>query len=354
MSKKKKVVLIILTAAATLALAAYFYVNGMLDKINYSDGTAVQSAEPSVATEEVSAGPESAAAGPETAEEINEAERNITEQLEEKSEEPVYDEDVLNILLIGCDSRSGEITGRSDSMILLSVNHKTDKIIITSIMRDIYTYIPGYGYNRINAAFAYGGASLLIDTVEDSFQIRITKFVSVDFFAFIDIVDELGGVTISVSEEELPVLNDYVRGINKLKGLSSDDGLLPSGGADLLLTGKQALGYCRIRYVGNADYERTERQRRVLMQLRDKIKDLGIVELNDLLTVLLPEISTNLDKGEICSLLLSAPELLQYKLEQDRIPIDGSYQGMTIRKMSVLNIDFQKNSEEMKERIYGQ
>ena len=355
MVKRKKIFLIVIAVVLALVLAVYGYVDGMLSKINYSDGTSTLSAGPTSTDDQtfeaLDTEPDVQDSLPE---EISEAERRITEYLQENSSEITYDENVLNVLLIGCDSRSNENTGRSDSMILVSINKKTEKIVLTSIMRDIYTSIPGYGNNRLNAAFAYGGASLLMDTIEESFQIEVSKFVGINFYSFIDVVETLGGVTISVSEEELPVLNSYVREINRLEGLPSDNGLLQQGGEDLLLTGKQALGYCRIRYVGNADYERTERQRKVLTQIFEKAKSLNMIELNDLLTILLPNVTTNLDKSELYALLLSAPALSQYELEEDRIPIDGSYRGLIIRKMSVLSIDFQINAEEMHQRIYGE
>lgn len=338
--------------AAVLGLATFFYTDAMLNKIHYSDGAVSQTSGPS--GEGTADSRTEASLRDSPADEIAAAEQAITDYLRENSAALTYDKNVLNILLIGCDSLSGTDLGRSDSMILVAVNKSTKKIILTSIMRDIYTAIPGYGNNRINAAFAYGGAGLLLETIQEDFKIKVDKFVIVNFFSFINIIDQLGGVTISVSDEELPVLNRYVEALNWLEELPYDDGLLPQAGDHLLLTGKQALGYCRVRYVGNADYERTERQRAVLSQIFDQAKELSIPELHELLSTLLPNVTTNLDKGELYSLILSSPALLSYDLEQDRIPVDGSYRGLNVRGMAVLQIDFQKNAEELQQRIYGQ
>lgn len=350
--KGKKIAAAAAAAAAVLGVTAFFYADSMLNKINYSDGTVLQSSGPS--GEEAASSQAEVTLQDSPTDEIAAAEQAITDYLQENSVALTYDKNVLNILLIGCDSLSGTDSGRSDSMILASINKSKKKIILTSIMRDIYTAIPGYGNNRMNAAFAYGGASLLLDTIREDFKIKVDKFVVINFFSFIHMIDQLGGVTISVSDEELPVLNRYVEALNWLEKLPSDDGILPQAGDHLLLTGKQALGYCRVRYVGNADYERTERQRAVLSQIFDQAKELSILELHELLSTLLPNVTTNLNKGELYSLILSSPALVSYEMEQDRIPIDGSYSGLNIRGMAVLQINFQKNMEELQQRIYGQ
>ena len=350
MGKGKKAAIIIAAIVILIAAVVYGYVDGMLSKVHYSDGTQTPAANLPAVEEETG----DTTAKDSAPEEILDAEQAIAAYLQENSTELTYDENVLNVLLIGCDSRSTEMSGRSDSMILLSMNKNTKKIIMTSIMRDIYIHIPGYGNHKLNAAFSFGGEQLLLDTMEESFQIPVEKFASVNFLSFIDVVDAVGGVTISVSDAELPLLNASVRGINSRKGLPADDGILEQSGEDLLLMGKQALGYSRIRYVGNADYERTERQRRVLEQLFEKAKSMSLMELNDLMTTVLPDVSTNLSKGELYSLLLSAPTLMQYELEQDRIPIDGSFQELVISGMDVLSIDFEKNAQEMEQRIYGE
>jgi LCP family protein required for cell wall assembly len=284
---------------------------------------------------------------------FNNLENKIKENLQKDSTSLVYDNDVLNILLIGVDSRKDSVSGRSDSMILLSVNKKTSKIILTSIMRDIYVGIPGYKNNRLNAAYSFGGADLLLKTIQKNFKIEVSKYVTINFTSFVGVIDKLGGVTIDVNQAELPVLNNYVRDNNEILGLPIEDGLLLKSGKGLTLTGKQALGYSRIRYVGNADFERTERQRRVLLQIYQNIKNKNILEQNNILNIILPCVSTNIKKGEIYSILLSLPVYSKYNIEQGRIPIDSSYHGIFVNHMSVLDIDFEKNINEMVSKIYN-
>jgi LCP family protein required for cell wall assembly len=265
-----------------------------------------------------------------------------------------YDKDVFNILLIGSDSRKTGGTGRSDAMILISVNKKKKTITATSILRDIYLKIPGRDKNnRINTAFAYGGADLLLDTIEQNFRIKVDKYATIDFYAFIEVVDAVGGVTLNVTKEDIPVINGYVMEINRLTGKKVRSDCLTKAGT-LLLNGKQALGYSRNRYVGNSDFSRTAKQREILEQVYNKVKKLKISEITDLLNSILPQITTNLKEGEIFSLLLSLPSYIKYDIKQGTIPSKGTYKNMSIRGMSVLGIDFDKNIDKLYESIYAE
>jgi LCP family protein required for cell wall assembly len=218
-------------------------------------------------------------------------------------------------------------------------------------MRDIYLAIPGVDSTRLNHAYAYGGADLLIDTIEQNFKVRIDRYVQVNFFSFITVVDAVGGVEIEVSDAEVKVMNSYLEEINTLEGDSKNDSKL-SGGGTYTLNGKQALAYARIRYVGNADFDRTKRQRDILNKVIAKTKKCSFSELNDLLNSLLPQVTTNLQEGEIYTLMLNSASYLNYDRVQARVPVDGSWSYMTIRGMSVLGLDFQENIDYLFEQIY--
>src|SRR5699024_3160714 len=133
---------------------------------------------------------------------------------------------VKNILLLGTDERVSGETSRSDAIIVLSINENRKKIVMTSILRDSYVEIPGYGKNRINHAYQMGGAALMIQTIENNFKIPIDSYAKVDFFSFMGIIDKLGGVPITVTQEELGYLNGYIAEINTLQGLPVNDGQL--------------------------------------------------------------------------------------------------------------------------------
>lgn len=285
--------------------------------------------------------------------EVTSLEEEIRNNMEANQTPIMQDKDVFNILLIGSDTRKTDgRRGLSDAMIIISINKKTKTTTATSILRDIYLQIPGKQNNRINAAYALGGADLLMDTIEQNFKIQVDRYASIDFFAFIDIVDAVGGVTLEVTEKEIPVINKYITEINRLTNQEETlDHLIEPG--TLLLNGKQALGYARNRYIGNNDFERTARQRRVLEQVFHKIKDIGLLELNSLMNKILPQVTTNLTQGEIFSMILSLPSYAKYDLQQWSIPVNGSYSNMRIRGMAVLGIDFDKNIKEIQKRIYG-
>ncbi len=359
-SKKKKIVVTVLIVLFALILVAVLfvvlYINSKLDKVNYTNGEATPAI--SVTLPPISSPTPFTVSGSEpdvsssSESKINAAEKAIEDNLKNNSTDIKYDNDVFNILLIGCDSRQDENVGRSDSMILISINKKTRQIIMTSFLRDIYAHIPDVGNTRLNAAYAVGGEKLLMDTLEENFKIKVDKFISVNFFSFIKIIDDLGGVQISVTDDELPFLNNYVKDINNLEGFGFDDDLLLTAGNNLTLTGKQALGYSRIRYIGT-DFQRTERQRTVLLNLINKLMQSDIFTINNILNEVLPNVSTNLTKGELYSIILSLADLRNYIIIQDRIPIDGSYSDVFIRGMEVLSIDFSANNEDLKNKIYG-
>ena len=287
-----------------------------------------------------------------TADEIDALELSIRTNMENQAEEFMGNKKVFNILLIGCDAREEGGPGRADSIILISINKESEQLIATSIMRDIYVEIPGHGNDRINAAYAYGGADLLVETVEKNFKIQIDRYASVDFFVFMDIVDQMGGVELEISDEEFLVANAYINELNELLDEPYGTDWLPDGGPHLL-NGKQALGYSRIRYVGDADFERTKRQRAVLEQIFNKVKDYNLIQLNSLLNIILPEVTTDLTEGEAITLALEMNAYKKYALKQYRLPYDDTWRDMRIKGMSVLGINFEKNIQYLKRDIYA-
>ena len=119
--------------------------------------------------------------------------------------ESLRTEDVYNILLVGSDTRTPGQEGRSDTMMLVSINNKTKHVVCTSFLRDLYVYIPHKDYwDKINAAFAYGGIDLLLETIEYNFSLPIDKYIMVDFYSFVNVVDLLGLSLIHISEPTRP------------------------------------------------------------------------------------------------------------------------------------------------------
>ena len=274
-------------------------------------------------------------------------------EVESVKNEPFKEDGVKNILLIGNDSRTEDESGRSDAMILISISSKTNSIHMTSILRDIYVDIPGYDGNRLNAAYAYGGPELLMETIEENFDIEVNRYMLVNFQAFANLVDAVGGVDLEVTNEEVQLINGYLVEYNQLEGNpEGTDYLDTSLSGNLHLNGPQALAYCRNRYIGS-DFARTERQRKVLSAAMKKAPMALVTNGGELIDGLMTNITTNLTKSELSGLMLQAPAILTYDLVQGSIPLEGTYSNASIRGMSVLEVDFDANKEYIQTEIYG-
>lgn len=265
-------------------------------------------------------------------------------EIESLTSKPMKEDGVINILLIGNDSRQNGEDGRSDAMILLSISPKKKKIYMISLLRDMYVEIPGHDNNRLNAAYSYGGAELLMKTVEENLDIKINRYMQVNFEAFANLVDAVGGVDLELSSAEIEWVNAYLNEYNLLTGKEfGTDYMDTSQEGTVHLNGPQALAYTRNRYIGT-DFGRTERQRKVLKEV---VRDLpkGMLHPIKLTDGLMPNLTTNLTQGECYQISLMAPFLLAYDIEQGSIPMEGTYRNATIRKMAVLEVDFEANRE---------
>ena len=257
----------------------------------------------------------------------------------------VEGKDVINILLVGQDCRPGETRSRSDTMILCSFNIEKKEFTMTSFMRDMYVQIPGWSSYKMNAAYAWGGMDLINKTIEKNFGIKVDGNFTVDFAAFESVIDELGGVTIDLTATEAR----YVGNWNY-----QDPNHFTEG--PTLLNGKDALTYARARSIGNADFDRTGRQRKVLTAIFESCKDLDIMELLDLMDTILPMLTTNLDNATIMAYAWKIlPMASSIDLDASlRIPADGAYSFAWVDEMSVIMPNFSENRQLLLETIYGE
>lgn len=255
---------------------------------------------------------------------------------------------IKNIALFGLDSTDGE-TGRSDAIMIATVDPVHNKVKLTSIMRDSYVYIDGYGNDKINHAYAYGGPELSIKTINENFGLNIEEFVSVNFSSLPVIINILGGVDIEITEEELQYINDYINDINNRDGTASPN--ITYAGVQHL-DGTQALAYSRIRYTSGGDYKRTERQRTVLEALFNKLTSASVSSYNSLLNKVLPYVQTNLNTGDILSLGTNVLGIGN-NLEQDRFPRDGYCEGAMIDGVYYLTFDIETAKQQMRDYIFN-
>ncbi len=275
-------------------------------------------------------------------------------EVESMASLPMKEQGVVNILLIGNDSRENGEDGRSDAMILLSISDRTKKIYMTSLLRDIYVEIPGYDNNRLNAAYSFGGAELLMKTIEKNFDIPVHRYMLVNFEAFAGLVDAVGGVDLELTTDEIVFVNGYLSEYNRLTNRPEGTDNMDVNASGLVhLNGPQALAYSRNRYIGT-DFGRTERQRKVLTEVIGKLPKAVLTNAGGLIDGLMSNLTTNLTQFECFRLSLMAGKLLTYEIVSDSIPQPGAYNNATIRNMAVLELDFQANIAYLKEKIYGE
>ncbi len=267
--------------------------------------------------------------------------------------EAMREEGVVNILLIGNDSRGNGEDGRSDAMILFSISDKTKSVQMISLLRDMYVEIPGHDGNRLNAAYAYGGPELLLQTVEENLDIEVHRYVQVNFAAFANLVDAVGGVELELTKEELEYVNGFLWEYNQLTDRpEGTDYMDTTAGGMVRLNGPQALAYSRNRFIGT-DFARTERQRKVMTEVMKGLPVALLKSPREMVNGLMPNLTTNLTVTECFLLCLEAGKLAVYEQGAGSVPKAGTYRDANIRGMAVLEVDFDENRKWLAETIYG-
>ena len=236
---------------------------------------------------------------------------------------PLLDDELLNILLVGQDRRPGEGRQRSDSMILCSVNVKQKKVALISFLRDLYVQIPGYTDNRLNAAYVFGGFPLLKSALSTNFGVSVDGCFEVDFNGFIALIDQIGGIDMTLTAAEAGRV-----------GRGTKEGMNH-------LSGEAALAYARIRKI-DSDFERTNRQRKVLMAAFDKVKNCSLKEILSMVDQALPYLTTDMSTAKIISTVTKLfPLATSIDISTHYVPPDGTYSNVYIRGMAVLYPDLQ-------------
>lgn len=249
------------------------------------------------------------------------------------------DKDVVNVLLIGSDSRDPNAElGRSDTMILASFNKNQKKATALSFLRDSLVEIDGHGQSKLGHTFAYGGVGLTINTINKQFDLDVQDYVIVNFENLVGIIDQLGGIQVVLTEEEA----EYYR----------QNGMPDIVAGNVTLTGSQALAHARNRSLDN-DFGRTERQRDVIYGIYNKVlqqKDSGTVM--SLISYCMTQVKTNMSVTEIYDLAMDVLSVDNLKTQQAAVPAEGTYEFGTYEDMSVLNIDLEANKKKIEELLY--
>lgn len=358
--KAKKAILIgtsvVVGTLLVATLVVYFVIVHFVSKVNYvalkDDYTILESTEKY--TEDVTNKSPQETSKDSSSKEVDEYQQAAKEALKDLGLRDTKINDVYNILLVGSDTREEGDSGRSDTMMLVSINSKTKQIVATSFLRDLYVYIPGKNYyDKMNASYAYGGMELLLETLKYNFSVQVDRYLLVDFYSFIDVVDILGGIDVDVQKEELYWCNQYIHASNLLTGSPENEGYLTrADGSFQHLNGKQALAYSRFRYVGNGDFTRTERQRKVVNIIFEKLKKTDAKTLIKLLDSFLPKVTTNVPTNEFIELIAKLPAMSKYDIISWGVP-DTEFKYLTINGISSIGIDFKTYIPKIHNMIYS-
>ena len=264
------------------------------------------------------------------------------------------EEDITNILLIGSDARKTNEVGRSDAMMILTIDDKNKAIKLTSLARDTLVKIPGYDYEKLTHAYAYGKEKLLLDTIEYNFKIKINDYVSINFNSFIELVDSLGGVEVDINDKDISHLNDVIA--NSIKVYNSKNNQKPkyiSNSGKQLLNGYQTLAYSRIRKLDTI-YNRDERQREVLSIIANKLSNMPVSSYPSIVNSILPYVDINMSIPKIIELAIKSKELYNYDIKQLEFPLkDYRYEAKLAKNNSfVVKWDKVENIKELQNFIY--
>ncbi|MFT4146853.1 MAG: LCP family protein [Mobilitalea sp.] len=260
-------------------------------------------------------------------------------------------ENVTNILFISKDLTASQ-EDKAYSFVLISMLQEAQKTVSTSFTRDIYVKIPGEGYGTLYQAFAIGGADLLLKSINLNFKVNLTNYIITDSDIVIDLVDELGGIMIDIKDGELDLINSNISEINRSMGKATKLDYVKKQGRQLL-NGKQVLGYSYMKASSTYDSKESSSQKGLFQEIFEKIREQNILQMNQLLSKVLPKITTNMKENELLLLILTAPTYLNYETNVYNVPIASSYERFAYDDSTILAIDFKKNRKFLSQKIFS-
>ncbi len=278
---------------------------------------------------------------------ITDVEETDAEKKEEEEETVSY----RNIALFGVDARDGELGRgtRSDTIMIASINQKTQEVKLISVFRDTYLNLSNDTYNKCNTAYAQGGPEQAINMLNMNLDLDITDYVTIGFSGLMDAVDALGGIEMEVTDAEISHLNNYQ--LCMAQELGVDYTPVEKSGRQLL-NGMQATAYCRIRYTRGDDFRRAERQREVLAAMMEKAHGASVGTLTEMVNAVLPQVETSLGVDEILSVLGSAAGY--HVTDSDGFPFEGGRAGANVgsKGSCVIPVDLEENVRQLHQVLY--
>ena len=255
----------------------------------------------------------------------------------------------INILLLGTDVKYTEYKkgqyGRADSMVMMSVNPRANRAKLTSFMRDLWVDDQG---QKLNSTCMTGGPTLTASTINEMFGMNIQYYVLVNLSSMAEIIDLLGGLDLDVTEAEMNALND---GLFDLSPLSGMDRLMEYG-SGVHLNGNQATAYARVRKI-DSDYQRTERQRRVLTAIARRLQQEDVGTIVGVVMKLLECVETNMNFTQLMTIAGVGLRMDMDSVEQFRVPADNTYKSGTYDGVWCIKADLDENKKLLHQFIYG-
>ncbi len=249
----------------------------------------------------------------------------------------MQDSSVMNVLVIGADSNQDGTDGRSDTMMVISLDSSTGSMKIVSFLRDLYVEIPGYGKDRLNAAYSYGGAGLLMQTIENNFRIDVNKYLETNFDGFEEIIDAMGGIEVTMTAAEAEFINDW-KNVGAVEGVN-------------LLNGQNALYFARMRKL-DSDFGRTTRQRQVVAAMFTKLKSRDPFTMYGIAYKMMPNLTTNLSYLEFIRFAMSFSKMSD--AETMSVPSEGTYYDYTTPAGAMVLVpDLPQNIELLRAFLYN-
>ena len=285
--------------------------------------------------------------------EIDESDLGIKEEVTEKIETSEI-KDIVNIAILGVDENEAEDdVGRSDATMIATFDPVHKKLKITSIMRDTYVDIPDHDKDKLNHAYAYGGAQLTLKTLNQNFGLNIKDYVKINFQELEGLVDAIGGIDIELSDEEITEVDNYIVLVSEALNIPTEKLIKDQTTGKVHLNGFQTLGYCRIRSTAGGDFDRTERHRKIMTEMFNKISSAGTSQLASMATNLLPYVETSLSNKEILNLAANVLNLGTKDIEQERFPRDDYSHNSNINGFFYLCYDEAYTEEQVHEYIFN-
>ncbi len=275
--------------------------------------------------------------------------KNLTDEEMGIEAQDYHSKDIVNIALFGIDSMDSTLQGRSDSIVVVTLDHKKKEIRLSAIERDTYVPIEGHGKDKINHAFSFGGPALAVKTLNQNFGLDIKDYAIVNFNNMVKVIDALGGVRMDVPEKYMYEVNRIIRASEEERGVYTEP--ITQSGVQLL-TGNQALAMARARNSVGGTSVRANMHEVILTACFERLKEKNVLEYPEIARTLLSLVQTTLTAGEVTSMGANVV-VSGYTIRQEVFPLEQDWlSGNMIDGIWYRIYDYESGNENIRNFIY--